>query len=113
MAPCGVHPGHCAPWMDKRSEIGSLAEVTKEYRPWTPEQTFLLPPSPTEWVPEGYRAYFVPELVGEFDVSGIEDTIQSKDGRGTRPYSPRRMTALLLYAYCVGIFSSRKVERAP
>lgn len=40
-------------------------------------------------------------------LSGIEDTIQSKDGRGTRPYSPRMMTALLLYANCVGVFSSR------
>ena len=72
----------------------------------------MLPPSPLEWLPEGHLAYFVLELVRELDVSGIEDAIQSKDGRGTRPYSPRMMTALLLYAYCVGVFSSRKVERA-
>jgi len=65
-----------------------------------------------EWLPEGHLAYFVLELVRELDVSRIEDAIQSKDGRGTRPYSPRMMTALLLYAYCVGVFSSRKVERA-
>jgi transposase len=86
--------------------------VTKEYRPWTPEQTYLLPPSPMQWLPEGHLAYFVLDLVRELDVSGIEHAIQSKDGRGTRPYSPRMMTALLLYAYCVGVFSSRKVERA-
>jgi transposase len=86
--------------------------VSKEYRPWVPQQTFLLPPSPMEWLPEGHLAYFVLELVGELDVSGIDDAIQSKDGRGTRPYSPRMMTALLLYAYCVGVFSSRRVERA-
>jgi hypothetical protein len=54
--------------------------VTKEYRPLTPEQTFLLPPSPMEWLPEGHLAYFVLELVGELDVSRIEDAIQSKDG---------------------------------
>jgi transposase len=65
-----------------------------------------------EWLPEGHLAYFVLELVRELDLSAIEDAIQSKDGRGTRPYSPRMMTALLLYAYCVGVFSSRKVERA-
>jgi transposase len=65
-----------------------------------------------EWLPEGHLAYFVLELVGELDISAIEDAIQSKEGRGTRPYSPRMMTALLLYAYCVGVFSSRKVERA-
>jgi transposase len=86
--------------------------VTKEYRPWVPEQSYLLPPSPMDWLPEGHLAYFVLELVGELDVSRIEEAIQSKDGRGTRPYSPRMMTALLLYAYCVGVFSSRKVERA-
>ena len=65
-----------------------------------------------EWLPEGHLAYFMLELVGELDVSAMEAAIQSKDGRGTRPYSPRMMTALLLYAYCVGVFSSRKVERA-
>ena len=45
-------------------------------------------------------------------MSGIEDAIQSKDERGVRPCSPRMMTSLLLYAYCVGVFSARKVERA-
>ena len=65
-----------------------------------------------EWLPEGHLAYFMLELVRELDVSAMEAAIQSKDGRGTRPYSPRMMTALLLYAYCVGVFSSRKVERA-
>ena len=64
-----------------------------------------------EWLPEGHLAYFVLELVRELDLSAVEDAIQSKDGRGTRPYSPRMMTALLVYAYCVGVFSSRKVER--
>jgi hypothetical protein len=48
-----------------------------------PEQTFLLPPSPMEWPPEGHLAYFVLELVRELDLSAIEDAIQSKDGRGT------------------------------
>ena len=86
--------------------------MTKEYRPWVPEQSYLLPPSPMDWLPEGHLAYFVLELVGELDVSRIEEANQRKDGRGTRPYSPRMMTALLLYAYCVGVFSSRKVERA-
>ena len=65
-----------------------------------------------DWLPEGHLAYFVLDLVRELDVAGIEDAIQSKDGRGVRPYSPGMMTSLLLYAYCVGVFSSRKVERA-
>jgi transposase len=86
--------------------------VSKHYRPWTPEQTFLLPPSPMEWLPEGHLAYFVMEVVRELDLGAIEGPIQQKDPRGERPYSPQMMTSLLLYAYCVGVFSSRKIERA-
>jgi transposase len=71
-----------------------------------------MPPSPMEWLPEGHLAYFVLELVRELDLSAVEDAIQSKDPRGVRPYSPRMMTALLLYAYSTGVFSSRKIERA-
>ena len=84
----------------------------KQYRAWTPEQTFLLPPSPTEWLPEGHLAYVVLEIVHELDLGAIETALQAKDPRGERPYSPRMMVALLVYAYCVGVFSSRKVERA-
>jgi len=65
-----------------------------------------------EWLPEGHLAYFVLDVVGALDLSAIDDVLQSKDARGTRPYSPRMMTALILYAYCVGVFSSRKIERA-
>lgn len=85
--------------------------MTKQYRSWTPEQTFLLPPSPTDWLPENHLAYFMLETVRELDLGEIEEAIHKKDPRGERPYSPRMMTALLLYAYCVGVFSSRKIER--
>lgn len=85
--------------------------MSKQYRPWTPEQTFLLPPSPMEWLPEGHLAYFVLEVVRELDLAAIEAVIHEKDPRGERPYSPRMMTSLILYAYCTGTFSSRKIER--
>lgn len=84
----------------------------KSYRPWAPRQSFLLPPSPLEWLPEGHLAYFMLDLVDQLDLSAIELAIQAKDPRGTRPFSPRMMTVLLLYAYCVGVFSSRRIERA-
>lgn len=84
----------------------------KAYRPWAPRQGFLLPPSPLEWLPEGHLAYFILELVEELDLGEIERAIQAKDPRGTRPYSPAMMVALLLYAYCAGVYSSRKIERA-
>ena len=84
----------------------------KSYRPYSPEQSFLLPPSPREWLPEGHLAYFVLDLLEELDLGEIERAIQKKDPRGERPFSPRMMTALLLYGYSVGVFSSRKIEKA-
>jgi transposase len=52
------------------------------------------------------------EVVRELDLGAIEGAIQQKDPRGERPYAPKMMTSLLLYAYCAGVFSSRKIERA-
>ena len=84
----------------------------KTYRPYAPEQSFLLPPSPREWLPENHLAYFVLDLLEELDLGAIERELQRKDPRGERPYSPRMMTALLLYGYAVGVISSRKIEKA-
>lgn len=84
----------------------------KRYRPYVPEQSYLLPPSPREWLPTGHLAYFVHGLVGDLDLSAIERVVQGKDPRGERPYSPSMMTAMLLYAYATGVFSSRRIERA-
>ena len=71
-----------------------------------------MPPSPRDWLPEGHLVYFVLDLVEEMDLGAITRRIQAKDPRGERPYAPRMMTALLLYGYAVGVFSSRKIERA-
>ena len=84
----------------------------KTYRPYAPGQSFLLPPSPSEWLPEDHLVYFVADLVEDLDLGEIERPIQAKESRGERPYSPRMMTALLLYGYAVGVYSSRKLERA-
>lgn len=84
----------------------------KPYRSWEPRQSFLLPPSPLEWLPENHLAYFILDLIEQLDLSEIERVIQSKDARGTRPYSPAMMVSLLLYGYCMGVYSSRKLERA-
>lgn len=65
-----------------------------------------------DWLPEGHLAYLILDVVGQLDLSAIESTIQAKDARGTRPYSPLMMVALLIYGYCVGLRSSRKIERA-
>jgi transposase len=84
----------------------------KSYRPYAPGQTFLLPPSPSEWLPEGHLAYFVLDLVEDMKLGEIEEELQAKDARGERPYSPRMMTTLLLYGYAIGVFSVRKIARA-
>jgi transposase len=64
-----------------------------------------------EWLPEGHLAFFILEVVRELDLGAIEAALQAKDPRGERPYAPRLMTALILYGYCTGVFSSRKIER--
>jgi transposase len=84
----------------------------KSFRPWQPEQTTLLPPSPSDWLSDDHQVYFLLDLVDELDLSAILIPAQSKDPRGEKGFDPRMMTLLLLYAYCVGIVSSRKIERA-
>lgn len=84
----------------------------KSYRPYTPEQSFLLPPSPAEWLPEDHLAYFVLDLLADKDLNAFERVLQAKDPRGERPFAPRMMLGLLVYGYSVGVFSSRKIECA-
>lgn len=84
----------------------------KTYRPYAPTQAYLLPPSPTDWLPKGHLAHFVLDLVSELDLGDIERSLQAKDARGERPYAPRMMTALLLYGYATGVFSSRRMAQA-
>ena len=84
----------------------------KSYRPWSPRQSYLLPPSPLEWLPPSHLAYFVLDVVEQLNLGDIEDSIQGKDHRGERPYAVGMMTALLVYGYCVGMYSSRRIARA-
>jgi len=84
----------------------------KTFRPWQPEQTTLLPPSPREWLSEHHQVYVLLDLVDELDLSDILIPAQAKDPRGEKGFDPRMMTMLLLYAYCVGTVLSRKIERA-
>src|SRR5437879_1319637 len=84
--------------------------VSKTYRPYDPTQEFLLPPSPLNWLPEGHLALFILDTVAELDLSPI-DAYYAGRVRGAPPYHPRMMVSLLLYAYCVGVPSSRKIEK--
>jgi transposase len=84
----------------------------KSFRPWNPEQTLLLPPSPVDWLPENHLVFFLLDLAGELDLKEIHAVYRQKDPRGEKAYEPRMMVVLLLYAYCVGLPSSRKIEKA-
>ena len=84
--------------------------MAKSYRPYYPEQDFLLPPSLREWLPENHLSYFVSEMIDQLDLSAIESYYE-KEERGYPPYHPRMMTKLLVYGYCVGVFSSRKLAK--
>lgn len=84
----------------------------KSFRPWNPEQTLLLPPSPVDWLPENHLVFFLLDLAAELDLEPIHAVYRQKDPRGEKAYDPRMMVVLLLYAYCVGLPSSRKIEKA-
>jgi len=85
--------------------------MSKTYRPWNPNQQWLLPPSVQDWLPENDLVYFLLDTVNELDISAITQKYE-QEGRGFPPFHPRMMVALLLYAYCRGIFSSRKIMQA-
>lgn len=70
----------------------------------------MLPPSPLEWLPEEHLAYFLLETVSQLDLSAITSYYE-RERRGFPPHDPGMMVALLLYAYCVGVPSSRKIEQ--
>jgi transposase len=75
-----------------------------------PEQDLLLPPSLRDWLPENHLAYFVSDLMDQLDLSAIT-TVYEDEERGYPPYHPVMLTKVLVYAYCVGVFSSRKIQR--
>ena len=85
-------------------------DMAKVYRPYFPEQDFLLPPNLREWLPESHLAYFVSDLIDQLDLGAIESYYEREE-RGYPPYHPRMMTKLLVYGYCTGVFASRRLEK--
>ena len=83
----------------------------KTFRSWDVDQPLLLPASVQELVPAGHLAHFIRDTVREaLDLSAIVD--EYREERGYPPYHPVMMTALLLYGYCQGVYSSRRIARA-
>jgi transposase len=84
--------------------------MSTRFRPYYPEQRYLLPPSPSDWLAEGHLAYFIAEIVDTLEVDGFYARYEG-DGRRNSPYDPRMLLKVLVYAYASGVFSSRKIAR--
>jgi len=84
--------------------------MSKGYRAYLPDQDLLLPPSLQEWLPEGHLVYFVSEVVDQLDLSAVH-AVYGGEKRGQPPYDPRLMIKLLVYGYCTGVFSSRRMQK--
>jgi len=84
--------------------------MLKGYRPYLPDQELLLPPSLRDWLPEEHLVYFVNDVVDQLNLSAIH-AVYGEERRGQPPYDPRLMTKLLVYGYCTGVFSSRRIQK--
>src|SRR6202049_509077 len=84
--------------------------MAKTYRRYLPEQDLLLPRILREWLPEDHLAYFVSDLIDQLDLSAITAVYEDEE-RGYPPYHPVMLTKGLVYGYCVGVFSSRRIHR--
>ena len=84
--------------------------MSKTFRPYEPDQVFLMPASMREWLPSNHLAYFISDVVDQLDLSAMVERYTHEE-RGYPPYHPRMMVKVLLYAYCIGVPSSRKIAR--
>ena len=82
--------------------------MSKQFRPWNPDQSFLFPPSPRDWLPENHLVYFLLDVVPQMNLQPILQPYQAEE-RGQPPYHPTMLTTLLLYGYATGPFSSRRL----
>ena len=83
--------------------------MSKTFRPYEPDQIFLMPASLRDWLPKEHLAYFISDLVDQLDLSEIMSRYEEE--RGYPPYHPAMMVKVLLYAYCTGVPSSRKIAK--
>ena len=84
--------------------------MSKTYRPYEPGQQLLVPAALQEWLPEGHLAYFISDIVDQLDLSEITARYE-RESRGGPPYHPRMMVKVLVYGYCIGVASSRRIAR--
>ena len=84
--------------------------MSKTYVPYDPDQQLLLPAALQEWLPDDHLAYFISDEVDQLDLSDITARYEG-ERRGGPPYHPRMMVKVLLYGYCIGVASSRRIAQ--
>ena len=84
--------------------------MAKGYRSYLPEQDLLLPWCLRDWLPESYLGYFVSDVVDQLDLAKMH-AAYGDERRGQPSYDPTLMTKLLVYGYCIGVFSSRRIQK--
>ena len=84
--------------------------MSKTYLPYDPDQQLLLPAALQEWLPPDHLAYFISDVVDQLDLLAITARYE-EERRGGPPYHPRMMVKVLLYGYCTGVASSRRIAQ--
>ena len=84
--------------------------MNKTYLPYEPDQQLLLPAALQEWLPDDHLAYFISDVVDQLDMLEVTARYE-RERRGGPPYHPRMMVKVLLYGYCVGVASSRRIAQ--
>ena len=84
--------------------------MSKTYLPYEPDQQLLLPAALQEWLPDDHLAYFISDVVDQLGMSEVTARYE-RERRGGPPYHPRMMVKVLLYGYCVGVASSRRIAQ--
>src|SRR5881296_2037882 len=97
---------HLAMWRAMMSNRGG-----KTSRPWKPQRYRQEAHSPAAKLPEGDLVFFLIDTVSRLDLRRFYAPYEDET-RGAPPFDPAMMVCLLLYAYCVGVFSSRKMALA-
>ncbi len=84
--------------------------MNTSFRPYQPDQPFLLPPDPRDWLAEDHLAYFISDTIEALDLTAFYSPYEG-DGRRKQPYEPVMMLKVLIYGYATGVFSSRRLAQ--
>ena len=84
--------------------------MSKTHLPYDTDQQSLLPAALQEWLPDDHLAYFISDVVDQLDLSEITAPYD-RESRGGPHYHSQMMVKVLLYSYCIGAASSRRIAQ--